>query len=49
MSPYYNELPTVGMEEEVMMVLGVLLVFLGIVLVLGHVYARCGSRVFESD
>ena len=33
MSPYYNELPTVGMEEEVMMVLGVLLVFLGIVLV----------------
>ena len=36
MSPYYyNELPVTGMDEEVMMVLGVMLVFLGIVLVLG--------------
>ena len=33
MSPYYNELPTVGMDEEAMIVLGVMLVFLGIVLV----------------
>lgn len=32
MSPYYNELPTVGMDEEAMIVLGVMLVFLGIVL-----------------
>ena len=36
MSPYYyNELPVTGMDEEVMMVLGVMLVILGIVLVLG--------------
>ena len=34
MSPYYyNELPTVGMDEEAVIVLGILLVFLGIVLV----------------
>lgn len=34
MSPYYyNELPTTGMDEEVMIVLGIMLVFLGIVLV----------------
>ena len=33
MSPYYNELPTVGTDEEAMIVLGVMLVFLGIVLV----------------
>lgn len=34
MSPYYyNELPVTGMDEEVMMVLGVMLVILGIVLV----------------
>ena len=34
MSPYYyNELPTTGAEEELMIVLGVLLVVLGIVLV----------------
>lgn len=34
MNPYYyNELPTTGMDEEVMIVLGVMLVFLGIVLV----------------
>ena len=33
MSPYYNELPTIGMDEEAMIVLGVMLVFLGIVLV----------------
>ena len=32
MSPYYNELPVTGMDEEVMIVLGVMLVFLGIVL-----------------
>lgn len=32
-SYYYNELPTTGMDEEVMIVLGVMLVFLGIVLV----------------
>ena len=31
-SYYYNELPTTGMDEEVMIVLGVMLVFLGIVL-----------------
>ena len=34
MSPYYyNELPTTGAEEELMIVLGIMLVFLGIVLV----------------
>ena len=33
MSPYYNELPTAGMDEEALIVLGVMLVFLGIVLV----------------
>ena len=34
MSPYYyNELPTTGMDEEVMIVLGVMLAILGIVLV----------------
>lgn len=34
MSPYYyNELPTTGMDEEAMIVLGVMLVILGIVLV----------------
>ena len=34
MSPYYyNELPTTGADEELMIVLGILLVFLGIVLV----------------
>ena len=32
MSPYYNELPTTGMDEEAMIVLVVMLVFLGIVL-----------------
>lgn len=33
MSPYYyNELPVTGMDEEAMIVLGVMLVFLGIVL-----------------
>ena len=31
-SYYYNELPVTGMDEEVMIVLGVMLVFLGIVL-----------------
>ena len=31
-SYYYNELPAVGMDEEAMIVLGVMLVFLGIVL-----------------
>lgn len=33
MSPYYNELPTAGMDQEVMIVLGIMLVILGIVLV----------------
>ena len=34
MSPYYyNELPTAGMDEEALIVLGIMVVFLGIVLV----------------
>lgn len=33
MSPYYNELPTTGTDEELMIVLGIMLVILGIVLV----------------
>ena len=33
MSPYYNELPTTGMDQETMIVLGVMLAILGIVLV----------------
>ena len=38
MSPYYyNELPTTVMDEEVMVILGILLVFLGIVLLCGLV------------
>jgi uncharacterized membrane protein len=47
MSPYYNELPTVGMDEEAMIVLGVMLVFLGIVLVcclVGWVLSSVGLR-----
>ena len=46
MSPYYyNELPVTGMDEEIMIVLGVMLVFLGIVLLcclLGWILSSVG-------
>ncbi len=46
MSPYYyNELPVTGMDEEVMIVLGVMLVFLGIVLLcclVGWIFSSVG-------
>ena len=44
-SYYYNELPVTGMDEEAMIVLGVMLVFLGIVLLcclIGWIFSSVG-------